>query len=113
MDWAALRESALKFMMQFDLLICPPCSGTAPKHGEAGSLDFANAYFFNLLGWPAGVVRAGKTADGLPVGIQIVGRPWREDLVLALALKIENTMGGYKPDFVEKSLHSAPPKTSS
>ena len=113
MDWAALRESALKFMMQFDLLICPPCSGTAPKHGEAGSLDFANAYFFNLLGWPAAVVRAGKTADGLPVGIQIVGRPWREDLVLALALKIENTMGGYKPDFVEKSLHSAPPKTSS
>jgi amidase len=107
MDWAALRESASKFMMSFDLLICPPCSGTAPKHGESGSLDFANAYFFNLLGWPAAVVRAGKTADGLPVGIQIIGKPWREDQVLALALRIENTTGGYKPDFPEQPLHSA------
>ena len=108
MDWAALRESALKFMMQFDLLICPPCSDPAPKHGETSSLDFANAYFFNLLGWPAAVVRAGRTADGLPLGIQIIGRPWREDQVLALALKIENMLGGYKPDFPEGPFHSKP-----
>jgi amidase len=107
-EWDALRESALKFIMQFDLLICPPCSGPAPKHGESDSLNFANAWFFNLLGWPAAVVRAGKTAEGLPVGIQIIGRPWREDQVLALALKIENTLGGYQPDFPEQPLHSKP-----
>ena len=112
MEWAALRESALKFMMQFDVMICPPCSGVAPKHGAAGSLDFTAAYFFNYVGWPVAVVRAGKSAEGLPVGVQVVGRPWREDNVLAVALQIEQNLGGWKRDFPELPLHSKPAKPS-
>ena len=106
LDWGALRESALKFMMQFDLLICPPCTGIAPKHGQSGSLNYMNASLFNLLGWPAAVVRVGKSPEGLPIGMQIVGRPWREDQVLALALKVEQLFGGWKKDFAESALHS-------
>jgi amidase len=105
MDWAELRESALKFMMQFDVLICPPCNGPAPRHGDVGSLDFTTAYFFNYVGWPAAVVRVGKSAEGLPVGVQVVGRPWREDNVLAVALQIEQKLGGWKRDFPETTLH--------
>jgi len=41
------------------------------------------------------VVRAGQTSDGLPIGVQVVGRPWREDIVLAVMLVIESTLGGY------------------
>ena len=106
MDWAALRESALKFMMQFDVLICPPCNSPAPRHGGAGSLDFTTAYYFNYVGWPAAVVRAGKSAEGMPIGVQVVGRPWREDNVLAVALQIEQKLGGWKRDFPEQPLHA-------
>jgi amidase len=49
-----------------------------------------------LLGWPGLSVRAGSSAEGLPVGVQVVAAPWREDIVLALALKIETLMGGYQ-----------------
>ena len=109
MEWAALREVALKFMTQFDLLICPPCNGPAPKHGGTGSLDFTAAYFFNYVGWPAAVVRAGKSAEGLPIGVQVVGRPWREDNVLAVALLIEQKLGGWKRDFPEQPLRAKSP----
>ena len=96
--------------MQFDLLICPPCNGAAPKHGGTGSLDFTAAYFFNYVGWPAAVVRAGKSAEGLPIGVQVAGRPWREDNVLAIALLIEQKLGGWKRDFPEQPLHAKSPK---
>jgi amidase len=112
MEWAELRETALKFMMQFDVLICPPCNGSAPKHGGTGSLDFTAAYFFNYVGWPAAVLRAGKSAAGLPTGVQVVGRPWREDNVLAVALQIEQKLGGWKRDFPEQPLRGKSPKPS-
>ena len=37
---------------------------------------------FNLTGHPAASVPAGWTADGLPIGLQVVGRRWHDDLVL-------------------------------
>jgi amidase len=44
---------------------------------------------YNSTGWPAGVVRAGTSPEGLPIGIQVVGRPWREDVVLAVCARLE------------------------
>ena len=50
----------------------------------------------NLLGWPGVTVRAGNSKDGmLPVGVQVVAAPWREDHALALAKRIEVLMGGF------------------
>jgi amidase len=51
----------------------------------------------NLLGWPGVSVRAGTAANGLPVGVQVVAAPWREDIALALAQRIEKLMGGFQP----------------
>jgi amidase len=42
-------------------------------------------------------VRAGTSAEGLPVGVQLVAAPWREDIALALAQEIEKLMGGFQP----------------
>jgi amidase len=39
----------------------------------------------NVTGWPGEVVRAGTTADGLPIGVQSVDHPGREDVALAVA----------------------------
>ena len=52
---------------------------------------------FNLTGWPGAVVRAGTSSDGLPIGVQLVAAPWREDIALALAGHIEAELGGWQP----------------
>ena len=62
---------------------------------EANSA-FSYTFAYNMTGWPAVVVRAGTSSNGLPLGVQIVGRPWREDVVLALARQVEQALGGYQ-----------------
>lgn len=104
LDWATLRESSLKFMRDFEILISPPCSNAAPKPQHSGFIDYSYSSHFNLLGWPAAVVRVGRTALGLPKGVQIVGRPWKEHEVLAVALLLEKKLGGWKKDFPQATL---------
>ncbi len=52
---------------------------------------------YNLTGWPAAVVRAGTSPEGLPVGVQIAAKPWRDDVALAVAAVIEKGFGGWQP----------------
>ena len=52
---------------------------------------------YNLTGWPGVTVPVGMDGDGLPIGVQIVARPWREDVALALGARIEKSLGGYSP----------------
>jgi len=52
--------------------------------------------WFNLLGMPAAVVPVGRSTEGLPIGVQVVGRPWEEELVLALAAAVEKECGGWR-----------------
>jgi len=42
-------------------------------------------------------VPVGKSPEGLPIGVQIVGRPWEDEAVLAIAAKIETSAGGFRP----------------
>jgi amidase len=103
-SWENLRESSLKFMHDFEILICPPCSDVAPQPQHSGFLDYSYSSLFNLLGWPAAVVRVGRTSSGLPKGVQIVGRPWKDHEVFAVALLLEKKLGGWKADFREDTL---------
>jgi amidase len=50
---------------------------------------------FNVTGWPSTVVRAGTSAEGLPIGVQVVAHPWREDVSLALAGYLEHALGPF------------------
>jgi amidase len=104
LDWQEFRENALAFMNRYDLLISPVCSDVAPEHGRTSTLDFSYAYYYNLLGWPVVVVRAGSSPQGLPIGVQIAGRPWQDHQVLAAAHRVEQVLGGYKRDFPEQPL---------
>lgn len=52
---------------------------------------------FNLMGWPGVVVRCGTSDDGLPIGLQIVAKPWREEIALTVALFLERELGGWRP----------------
>ncbi len=51
----------------------------------------------NIAGCPALSLPAGWTAAGLPVGVQLVGRPGSEAGLLALAERLDHVLGGYRP----------------
>jgi amidase len=97
-QWDAFRGSLLSFMEQYDVLVCPVCSFAGMVHGSTYDRlpAFSYTMTYNLTGWPAAVVRAGSTRGGLPIGVQIVARPWREDVALAVAGRIEISLGSYQ-----------------
>ena len=55
------------------------------------------AQWFNVLGAPAVVVPVARSSDGLPIGVQVVGRPFDDQRVLEVAALIERECGGYRP----------------
>jgi amidase len=102
----ALREKLLREMETFPILLCPACAVPAFRHGErewmvqGRKVEYLKAMsysqWFNLLGNPAAVVPVGRSAEALPIGVQIVGRPWEDEAVLAVAAKIEAATGGFR-----------------
>ena len=99
----AFRSRMLSFMRNYDAILSPVRPWPALPHGETltAEASAANLYTsaFNTTGWPGAVVRVGasKTEDGaeLPIGVQAMARPWREDVALALAAALESALGGY------------------
>ncbi|MBD3885928.1 amidase [Phormidium tenue FACHB-886] len=51
---------------------------------------------FNLSGHPAIVIPIGQTSNGLPIGIQIVGKRWKEMELLAIAQELDAVIGGFR-----------------
>ena len=85
------------------MLLCPVAAIPAFRHGErewkvdGQTVKYLDAWsyceWFNLLGFPAVVVPMGLSEDGLPIGVQIAGRPWDEEVVLAVAAALEGARG--------------------
>jgi len=92
----ALRSRLLGWMKDYDLILCPTNAFPAPAHDKPVPQNAGYTSVYNLTTWPAVVVRYGTSAEGLPLGLQIVGQPWKEDLILAAAHHLEKT-GGWKP----------------
>ncbi|MES1196496.1 MAG: amidase family protein, partial [Steroidobacter sp.] len=99
-----IKSEQLTWLEQYDLVICPanakppekiPPEFVRPPGSGGGS--YTSQY--NTTGWPAGVVRAGTSTQeaGMPLGIQVVGQPWRDDVVLAAMAYIEKQTGGWQP----------------
>ena len=109
-----LRASWRAFFSEFDALICPISPTAAFPHDHEPDqerrrliVNGAEQPYPDLLllwpgvatlpGLPATAVPAGRTAEGLPIGVQIVG-PWLEDrTTLELARLIEREFGGFVP----------------
>ena len=71
-------------------------------HGGSNDPAFGDTYsdVHNLTGFPAVVVRGGTSPEGLPIGVQFVAGPWREDVALAAARVVEVVSGGWRPTAV-------------
>jgi Asp-tRNA(Asn)/Glu-tRNA(Gln) amidotransferase A subunit family amidase len=102
----AVRAKFFQQMEQYPILLCPAAAIPAFRHGERSwridgkTVEYLDAWsyteFFNLLGNPAAVVPVAHSSEGLPVGVQIVGRPWQEEQVLAVAAALEKECGAWK-----------------
>ena len=97
--WDNFRREMLTFMQSFDALLCPVSSFVGMVHGSTYDRlpAFSYTMTYNLTGWPAAVVRAGTSPKGLPIGVQIVAPPWRDDVALAVASFLEKVLGGFQP----------------
>ena len=97
-----LRGELLRMMEAMPLIVAPVGATAAfPHNSSKVSVDgvpvsvfraFSYAQTFNVFDLPAVVVRAGSTATGLPIGVQIVGRPLAERTVLAAAQIVEGAL---------------------
>jgi amidase len=109
----AMRAALLRQMERVPVILMPACSVPAFRHRErrwdvgGKQIGLFQAMMtvtpWNLLGFPAAVVPFGFTADGLPVAVQIVGRPYAEELILELAVRLEEARGPFPgpPEFSE------------
>jgi amidase len=101
------KSRMLAWMKSYDVFLCPvagkpaqpidadPNAPGAGRPGADGGWPYTGV--FNCTGWPVVVVRCGSSADGkLPIGVQVVAAPWREDICLAVASYLETRSGGWQ-----------------
>ncbi len=101
----AAKSKMLQWMTGYDVFLVPVANKaaqpidadpTTPGFGAAGG-GWQYTGVFNSTGWPVVVVRCGTSAEGnLPIGVQVVAAPWREDICLAVAKHLESRSGGWK-----------------
>jgi Asp-tRNA(Asn)/Glu-tRNA(Gln) amidotransferase A subunit family amidase len=101
-----LRARFLAEMRKYPILLCPAAAIPAFRHGERSwnvdgkTVNYLDAWsyteWFNLLGNPAAVVPVSHSSEGLPIGVQIVGRPWEEEQVLTVAAALEKECGAWR-----------------
>ena len=108
-----VREKVLLQMQKHPILLCPTAAIPAFRHGErewqveGKTVKYLDAWsyceWFNLLGLPAAVVPMAKSPEGLPIGVQIVGRPWEEERVLAIAAALEEARGPWSAPLLDRN----------
>jgi amidase len=99
--WDAYRSEMLAFMGRYDVILCPVYTCPAVPHGGTSRPELWDAISYttpySLTGWPCATVRCGTSSEGLPIDVQLVAGPWRDDVALAAALHLERVLGGWQP----------------
>jgi Asp-tRNA(Asn)/Glu-tRNA(Gln) amidotransferase A subunit family amidase len=102
-----LRASVVNEMMDCPIILAPVVATPAFEHDHEGGFEieghkveylkaFSYSQTYNLLGFPVVVVPCGRSPEGLPIGVQVVGRPFEEEDVLVTAALLEEALGGYE-----------------
>lgn len=111
--WAecdVLRGKLLAEMKEYPLVLTSACATPAFRHGERKwKIDGKTVHYldamrytqwFNLLGAPAAVIPVVRSSEGLPIGIQIAGKPYQDEVVLTVASALEKEFGRFpNPEF--------------
>jgi amidase len=99
-QWDAFRAEMTKFIERYDVVLCPVYTQTALDHGSS-AIDsnfegFSYTMTWSVAGFPAATVRCSE-ADGLPVNVQVVAKPWHELTALSVCQELEEAFGGWQP----------------
>jgi Asp-tRNA(Asn)/Glu-tRNA(Gln) amidotransferase A subunit family amidase len=104
-DRDRLRAEILRQMEVVPILLSPVSAGTAFRHGEGNWRSGAkenyrdtmrHSQWINLAGFPGVAVPVGMSREGLPIGVQVIGRPYEDELILAVAETIERGRGPWQ-----------------
>jgi amidase len=98
-----LRAEILRQMKDTPILLSPVSTGPAFGHGQGNYLPGTGyrdtmrfSQWLNLTGFSGASVPVGHSNDGLPIGVQVIGRPFEDELVLAVAEAIEQFRGPWQ-----------------
>jgi Asp-tRNA(Asn)/Glu-tRNA(Gln) amidotransferase A subunit family amidase len=98
------RANILEAMNDTPILLSPVCTTPAFRHGEGNwnpdkgyRSTMRHSQWLNLAGFPGVSVPMGKSSGGLPIGVQLIGRPFEDELVLAVAEQLEAARGPWQP----------------
>jgi amidase len=100
-----LRAEFLRQMEEVTVLLSPVSAGPAFAHGEGNWRSGAkenyretmrHSQWLNVAGFPGVAVPLGRSREGLPIGVQVIGRPYEDELVLAVAETIERRRGPWQ-----------------
>jgi amidase len=98
-EWDRYRRDLCLFFHEYDIVLSPAYSQPALKHresmNETNFRGFSYTMAWNLAGAPAATVRCG-VHNGLPINVQVVAKPWRDLLALAVCQAIETHFGGWQ-----------------
>ncbi len=108
--WAQLdllRAQALAEMSSYPVLLCPVASIPAFRHNErewtieGRAVKYLDAVrhtqWFNALAAPGAVVPVAGSPEGLPIGVQIVARPFEDEVALGVAAVVDEAFGYRAP----------------
>ena len=108
--WAELdllRAETLEEMKKYPVWLCPVASVPAFRHGERAwdvegqTVEYLDAWrysqWFNALACPAAVVPVGRSPEGLPIGVQVVARPFEDEIALGIAAVVDAAFGYRAP----------------
>jgi amidase len=87
-DWDRFRRRLLVATAGIDVVLTPAADGPAPPWRESVPEDYRWLLPWSLTGAPAVIVPVGSPG-GLPVAVQVVGRPWQDHVALAAARRVE------------------------
>jgi Asp-tRNA(Asn)/Glu-tRNA(Gln) amidotransferase A subunit family amidase len=102
-DRDLLRADILRQMRNTPVLLSPLSNSPAFRHGQ-GNYHPGTGYrdtmrfsqWLNLTGFPGASVPFGVSNEGLPIGVQVIGRPFEDELVLAVAEALEQARGPWQ-----------------
>jgi len=109
MERDRLRDEVLNWLSKTPLIVTPVSATPAYDHDtlkvRVGDSTFGNfkafsySQTFNVFDLPVVTVPARSTAEGLPIGVQIIGRPSDEQRLISAAKIVEESLGGWRrPD---------------
>jgi len=109
MERDRLRDEVLNWLSETPLIVTPVSATPAYDHDtlkvRVGDSTFGNfkafsySQTFNVFDLPVVTVPAGSTVEGLPIGVQIIGRPSDEQRLISAAKIVEESLGGWRrPD---------------